>query len=643
MGPRLEAIAGPLKGASFALSAESSLGRNPYNTVPIPDATVEAHHCVVRKHGKQFRIQVPGKCNTVLVNGLPVSSRLLQNGDEIKIGNSAFIVWLADSGGGDSPLTIEEFEFSSGSTQILSHEEILALKEPEAVETLSSRTTLAHDWNNLLRVCRTVNSIQELEELEQHLLALVAEIVPAERGAILSLGDDGNFSAVIGWDLRKGAEREVEVSRSVIDRVVRQRVAVLSNGIGMPASMEEHTRVAQVRALLAVPLEVFDQVRGVIYVDTSDPAVMFNAGQLRLMAAVGTVAALALESARRLESLQAENRRLRAEIHVQHDMVGDSPRMRQIYQMIAKVAPKDSITLICGESGTGKELVARAIHRNSLRAHNAFIAINCAAMPETLMESELFGYEKGAFTGAANLKKGKLELANGGTVFLDEIGELVPALQSKLLRALQERVVDRLGGTHSIPVDIRVLTATNRDLAEEVRKGNFRQDLYYRLSVVSIVMPALRERREDILQLAEYFLAKHAAKASRRIEGISREAEAYLVAYDWPGNVRELENTIERAIILGSDEMLMPEDLPETVLEKAQPGDRAIGQFHEKLAATKRELINKALQENQNNYTRAAKTLGLHPNYLHRLMRNLNMKGDIPPASKPAHRRTALP
>jgi transcriptional regulator with PAS, ATPase and Fis domain len=257
-------------------------------------------------------------------------------------------------------------------------------------------------------------------------------------------------------------------------------------------------------------------------------------------------------------------------------------------------------------------------------------------MPETLMESELFGYEKGAFTGAANQKKGKLELANGGTVFLDEIGELAPALQAKLLRVLQERVVDRLGATHSIAVNIRVLTATNRDLAEEARKGNFRQDLYYRLNVVSIAMPALRERREDIPLLAEYFLAKHAAKAPRRITGISKEAQTYLVAYDWPGNVRELENAIERAVVLGNEEMVMAEDLPETMLEKAHAGSKPLGQFHEVVAATKRELIIRALQQNQGNYTRAAKHLGLHPNYLHRLMRNLNMKGEIDRTSKPA-------
>jgi transcriptional regulator with GAF, ATPase, and Fis domain len=635
MGPRLEAIAGPLEGATFVLSAELSIGRDPCNTISIPAATLAAHHCSVRKQGEQFRLQVLEGSRTVLVNGLPVDCHVLHDGDEIEIGNSVFLVLFSDTAS-DAPLTMSELELPGRSTQILNREEILALKESEAPETLSPPRALAHDWNNLLRVCHTVSSIEELEELEQQLLALIAEIVPAERGAILSLGDDGSFTALTGWDLRRGAERKVEVSRNVIDRVIRDRVAVVANGLGAGTGASRGTDVPQVRALMAVPLEVFNQVRGVIYVDTCDPTVAFDSAQLRHMATVGTVAALALENARRVQTLRTENRRLRAEINVQHGMVGDSPRMRQIYQMIAKIGPMDSTTLICGESGTGKELVARAIHRNSSRANCPFIAINCAAMPETLMESELFGYEKGAFTGAAAQKKGKLELANGGTLFLDEIGELAPPLQAKLLRVLQERVLDRLGGTHSIRLNIRVLAATNRDLAEAVREGRFRQDLYYRLNVVSMSMPALRERREDIPLLAEHFLAKHATKAARRIAGISRKALSCLVAYDWPGNVRELENTIERAVVLGSGEMVVAEELPEMLWEKAERGPNPVGQFHDVVATTKRELISKALQQNHGNYTHAAKSLGLHPNYLHRLMRNLNMKGENAANSTPS-------
>jgi transcriptional regulator with PAS, ATPase and Fis domain len=224
-----------------------------------------------------------------------------------------------------------------------------------------------------------------------------------------------------------------------------------------------------------------------------------------------------------------------------------------------------------------------------------------------------------------------LELANGGTVFLDEIGELPFTLQAKLLRVLQERVLDRLGGTRSIPVNIRVVAATNRDLAEAARKGSFRPDLYYRLNVVSMTMPSLRERREDIPMLVQYFLAKFAAKASRRVSGISEAAESCLMAYDWPGNVRELENTIERALVLGTGQLILPEDLPETLLENVNPDVGPVGQYHEIIAQTKRELITKALRQSNRNVTHAARALGLHPNYLHRLMRNLNLKAEGAP------------
>jgi transcriptional regulator with GAF, ATPase, and Fis domain len=625
MSPKLEAIAGRLQGATFALSAKTSLGRFPSNAVSIPDSSVAGHHCIIRKCGEKFQLETLGEAGAVVVNGLPIRMCTLQNQDRIRIGGSVFLVLLSETA--TENLAMNESELPAETTQVFRPEEALALKEAEALEVFSAPAGLARNWNDLLRVCRTVSSIRDVEELERHLLALLAEIVPAERGAILSLGDDGNFTAVTGWDTRAKAERRVEVSREVIDRVLREGVAVLSNGAGGRADGGG----AQVQALLAVPLVVFDQVRGVIYMDTCDPAVSFDSGQLRLVAAVGTVAALALESARRLQSVQAENSRLKAQIDIEHDMVGESQRMRQIYQMIAKVGPMDSTTLIYGESGTGKELAARAIHRNSSRASKPFIAINCAAMPETLIESELFGYEKGAFTGAAAQKKGKLEVADGGTVFLDEIGELAPSLQAKLLRVLQERVLDRLGGTHPVPVNIRIVTATNRNLAEAVRQGSFRQDLYYRLNVITMAMPALRDRREDIPALADYFLAKLAPRAGRRVAGISREAQACLMAYDWPGNVRELENTIERAIVLGTNEQVMPEDLPETLLETAAAspvGPYQPGRYHDVLAEAKRRLISQALEQNRGNFTHAARSLGLHRNYLHRLMRNLNMNGE---------------
>jgi Nif-specific regulatory protein len=246
-----------------------------------------------------------------------------------------------------------------------------------------------------------------------------------------------------------------------------------------------------------------------------------------------------------------------------------------------------------------------------------------------LLESELFGHEKGSFTGALVQKKGRLEVAEGGTVFLDEIGELSPALQVKLLRVLQEREFERVGGTKPIKLDIRVITATNRNLEEAVSQGSFRQDLYYRLNVVSLEMPPLRNRQEDIPLLANYFAAKYGQKCNRRVMGIAPQAQARLVAYDWPGNVRELENAIERAVVLGSTETILPEDLPESVLESASVASEPPTKYHEAVVQTKKQIILSAMAQANGSFTEAAKILGVHPNYLHRLIRNLNLKEQL--------------
>lgn len=387
----------------------------------------------------------------------------------------------------------------------------------------------------------------------------------------------------------------------------------------------------QVRSLLCVPLTVFQKVIGCIYLDTTSPTRRFDREHLELVASIAGISAVALENARRLLWLEQENLRLAAEINLQHNMVGESAAMKEVYRFLSRVAPTEATVLIGGESGTGKELVARAIHRNSPRANRPFVAINCAAIPEGLLESELFGYERGAFTGAVGQKKGRLEMAEGGVVFLDEIGELAPSLQVKLLRVLQEREVERLGGSRPIAVDIRLIAATNKDLADAVKTRAFREDLYYRLNVVSVVVPPLRERPEDIAILAEYFVSKFAAKCKVKAKKISPEAVARLMNYDWPGNVRELENAIERALVLGVSDAIQPEDLPESVLERDVAFGAQEAKYHTAVKQLKRQLILTALEEAKGNYTEAARILGVHANYLHRLVRNLNLRTSTRP------------
>jgi two-component system, NtrC family, response regulator HydG len=478
------------------------------------------------------------------------------------------------------------------------------------------------DRNALLELSAAIQSTRDLEILEKRLLEIVSRTLYADRGAILLLGETGEqFASVCGWDSREERNRPAAYSRAIIDRVLREKAPLLSNRDPAAARGED-----PITAALCVPLVVFERMRGVLYVDSTDPTARFEPEQLEWLSAIGGIAALVLEDLRRIQWLENENSRLRAEIAVDHEMVGGGPALREMERFIARVAPLDSTVLVQGESGTGKELVARALHRNSQRADRAFVAINCAAITDTLLESELFGYEKGAFTGAARQQKGKLEVADGGTLFLDEVGELAPLLQAKLLRVLQEREFERVGGTHPIRVNIRLIAATNRDLKTAIQAGTFRQDLYYRLNVVSLSTPPLRQRREDIPLLASHFVQMHARKARRQVQGVSEAALALLMHYDWPGNIRELENALERAVVLGSADWVLPEDLPEEVIE-AEPS--AGTYYHETVKDSKKDLILKAMQQTGGNYTEAARLLGIHPNYLHRLIRNLNLKAAL--------------
>jgi transcriptional regulator with PAS, ATPase and Fis domain len=338
---------------------------------------------------------------------------------------------------------------------------------------------------------------------------------------------------------------------------------------------------------------------------------------------------VAIENARNFTLLESENARLRGE-KFDRNMIGESPAMKKVFDLITKVSITDSTVLINGESGTGKELAAQAIHLNSPRKNMPFVAINCAALTETLLESELFGHEKGSFTGAFAQKKGKIEIAQGGTLFLDEIGEMALSMQAKLLRVLQEREFERVGGTRPIKADIRLIAATNRDLQTEVKNGKFRQDLFYRLNVVRLLMPALRERKEDILPIAESFVEKFSQKLNRRVRGISANAKKLLLKYDFEGNVRELENTIERAIVLGSGDWILPEDLPEDFLTIRLSNESVeISTFHDAVRENKKELIIKAFCEAKGSYVETAKILDVNPNYLHRLIRNLEIKDEL--------------
>ena len=308
-------------------------------------------------------------------------------------------------------------------------------------------------------------------------------------------------------------------------------------------------------------------------------------------------------------------------------IIGQSNKMKDAVETAKKVASSKATVLLLGESGTGKEIFARAIHSWSERRSQAFVAINCVGLSKELLESELFGHEKGSFTGADQLKKGKMELANGGTVFLDEIGDVSQELQTKLLRFLQEREFDRVGGVRPIHVDVRIVAATNRDLDGAVREGRFREDLYHRLNVVPIMLPPLRERREDVPTLARHFLQRFSKEVKKNLSEISHEALNKLSAYDWPGNVRELANVMERAVVLGQGPEIAPHDLPARIVAaQSEPQSDGIS-YRDAMDAYRRQLVMRALAQTQGNRAAAARALGLHEKYFLRLLKSLGIGG----------------
>ena len=634
MRPRLLVIAGPSKDSTIPLpDGEATLGRDPTNAVAVADASVSRKHCLLRQEEDgRFQIKDLDSRNGTLLNGLAVKEQWLRHGDEIATGDSVFLFLLEDE---DQALPASRVEFDdshpTAETKVIHPKEVMYLQPDRLLRELPATSQIARNLNALLKISRVLHAIRGLEELQAQLLDLIFEVVPAGRGAILlAEGTGQEFNCLYARTRQAGQPQLVRVSRTIALQVMKENVAIL--GLDVPSGKlrdVESLAASEVRSLLCVPLTVFQRSIGCIYLDSTNATNRFHEDHLQLLAAIAGISAVALDNARRLQWLEQENQRLTTEVRQEQSLVGEGARMKEIFQFLTRVAPTESTVLLEGESGTGKELAARALHRNSHRGNKPFVAINCAAIPESLLESDLFGHERGAFTGAAVQKKGRLEVADGGVVFLDEIGELAPALQVKLLRVLQEREFERVGGTHTIKVDIRLIAATNRDLNEAVRTGEFRQDLYYRLAVVRLTMPPLREHREDIPMLTRHFVQKYAKRSKVKPKAVSREAMAALVNYEWPGNVRELENAIERALVMGSSDVVLLEDLPESLLEQESPAEMHEGKYHASLKELKKQLILDAVEQTGGNYVEAAAILGVHPNYLHRLIRNLGIKESL--------------
>jgi transcriptional regulator with GAF, ATPase, and Fis domain len=632
--PRLLVLSGPLKDSTIPLTEdEVTIGRDPTNGIAVTDPSVSRKHCILSGEQDRFLVRDLESRNGTLVNGVAVQQHYLQHGDQIAAGDSSFLFLLEED---DTVPVASRVEFENANfaaaTTIIHPRDVVYLQPDRLSRELPPNSRLANNLNALLKISRIVHAIRDLNDLQGQLLDLIFEVAPAGRGAILLADSEGQqFNSMFARVRQTGKAPLIKVSRTVARQVLEQGIAILGSDVPGHDQLREVESLAasQVRSLLCVPLTVFNRVIGCIYLDSDSIDDRLQEDHLQLVTAIAGISAVALENARRLHWLEQENERLTVEISQERSLVGEGARMKEVYQFLKRAAPSDSTVLIEGESGTGKELAARALHRNSPRAEKPFVAINCAAIPETLLESELFGHERGAFTGAGTMKKGRLEIADGGVVFLDEIGELAPVLQVKLLRVLQEREFERVGANYPIRVDLRVIAATNCNLEEAVREGKFRRDLYYRLAVLKISMPALRERREDIPMLVRHFVQKHAKHCKVKPRPVSREALACLVNYDWPGNVRELENAIERALVLGGSEMILPEDLPESLLEPTPAPEMTEAKYHAAIKELKKQLIRDAVEQTQGSFADAARILGVHPNYLHRLIRNLEMRESL--------------
>ena len=611
------------------ISEQVTIGRQQDNEFCLPDAAVSRRHCRVVRRREAYYISDLDSNNGTLVNGnLLTTEHRLNHGDTIEVGESLIRFYERDDELESLDVPLADDRWNAASTIFLDRGEAKRIASTGLIETPSLDSRQASNLQALLAIGRLITSADSVETLQAKLLATIGECIPAEAGAIVLVGyANAEPWTTFAWARDRPAGGEPRMSRSIVARVIEQQSAVLVSASSLSHAEASPSVVSRrVASAICVSMSVRDKVHGAIYLESANPRQPFDESHLKLLTAISGYAALAFDHASRVERLRAENERLRSEVHLRHTMIGDSPRMKEVYERLRKIAGSDATVLITGESGTGKELAARALHINSSRSNGHFEAINCALLRNELLESELFGHEKGSFTGATNQKRGKIELAEGGTLFLDEVGELGPGPQAMLLRVVQEKEFSRLGGTRTIRANVRLIAATNRDLEEQVRRKDFREDLYYRLNVVSMRLPPLRERKEDIPVLAGHFLQRSAQRNKRAVSGLSPAARAALLAYGWPGNVRELENVIEHAVVFGSGDEILPEDLPDVVLSSAKAPSYEAGSYHAAVRQAREQIVLNALKTAGNDFPKAAEALGIHVSNLHRLVRELNLR-----------------
>jgi Nif-specific regulatory protein len=622
----LEVLAGEKAGSTFELDVPVlTIGRAPTNQVVLSDYHLSGEHGQIFREDDRYIYR-----DLKSTNG----SRVQRDDGQIALDGSALETILQDGdrlllGDPTQPVILRcrvRIEDDGRRAEIISKRDI---SELQTVQNKVERERAAALYGVFKKLGRRG---LDLPSVFDSVCDAIFELVTKAGHVALDLADDGRMNTVF---TKSASGTKAHVSRSVVRAVQREKGALIMRDVEaeLPTSSQDTKALG---GIIGAPLWDGETIRGVIQVGGARG--VFLDGDLDLVTAVANVATLAIENARLVQRLRLAEEKLRGEVKYLKgreerrrfsDIIGDSSAMKEIFRQLEKVIDTRATVCIEGETGTGKEVIASAIHYQGKRREKLFVAQNCAAVPENLLESELFGHKKGAFTGADHDKKGLFEIADGGTLFLDEIGEMTLNLQAKLLRVLQEGEIRPVGATASKPIDVRIICATNRSLEKEVEKGSFRQDLFYRLRVFPLRLPPLRERREDIPLLVEHFLRKYTVEMNKPIAGVTPEALDQLAAYSWPGNIRELENEVQRLVIQCDGEgFITPELLApavrkvEGLLGRVAPKK---GTLKDMMEEVERWLLVEALREHQGNKTKTAETLGITREGLHKKLAKYGM------------------
>jgi len=591
----------PSEGEPVAIAVHkpvTTLGRAPGNDVSIPDPSVSHHHAQIVFNGRDFQLEEVDRSADILINGKKKRRARLANGDRLTLGRA-------------------QLGFSMFSEVV---------PEPSADDRGSSPggSGIA-GLRRLHAFSERLMTSSSVDELLEALLDDVIELTGAARGVVVLVDPSEGESARPRVRAARNVQREAieDASGAISDSIVRQvvetkRPVIVSDALTDTTFGKSESVIAlKLSSVMCAPLLNQGEVIGALYVANDQIKHLFDRKQLDLLTIFAAQASLILQNAMLVSALRADKQKLAAELHDKRfgEIIGACPGMLEVFRKLQKVATTDISVLITGETGTGKELIAKEIHRRSNRVNGPVVIVNCGAIPENLMESEMFGHVKGAFTGAVASRPGKFQQADGGTLFLDEVGELTPQLQVKLLRAIQEHVVYRVGDSRPEKCDIRIVAATNRNLEDMIKTGEFREDLFYRLNVVNIWLPPLRDRADDVFIIAKVLLSKYADELASPVRGFSPQALAAVKKYPWPGNIRQLENRIKKALVLCEKTLLAPEDLdlgpeaqaPIVPLEKAKEDFQ-------------RRYVLEVLERNNGNRTQTARDLGVDPRTIFRYL-----------------------